>query len=484
MCATITVCPWPEAPGRETTALILPLAQPLPARTEVPQAALASVALPEPASGLPEPVSLALSGVITLATPVPVSIALTLPEHPARVLAGPVAEAMPVPLSVAYQAAADGTPPEEVAVALRPELVSPRRSQTPGLGLRAGAVGGARLAQPLSAADAARYRRIFDLQERGDLAAADQLIGELKDRSLLGHVLWQRYLHPTAYRSTYAELADWLEHYADHPGADRIYSLAQRRRPAGAKAPAAPVRGYLSGAGQDGLERARIEYRTSRERSASAAAAVQAWQRQIEELVGDGRAGEAEALLRQPAIQALLDPVEVDLAAWIVARGHLGAGQHAKALALAGRAADRSGAVAPELHWSAGISAWHLGKTELARRHFATLAETAAATPAERSRAAFWAARAAIVTFRPQLVGAYPAACRAVERLLRPAGAADAGRRVRPGAARPRRRDAARRGAAALPGRQARRRRSARSASSSAPSRRSASSPGAPRPSS
>src|SRR3546814_13274063 len=57
----------------------------------------------------------------------------------------------------------------------------------------------------------------------------------------MGHVLFQRYMHPTAWRSSFAELSGWLKHYADHPGADRIYRLALRRKPRGARAPAKPV---------------------------------------------------------------------------------------------------------------------------------------------------------------------------------------------------------------------------------------------------
>src|SRR4029450_9579417 len=43
--------------------------------------------------------------------------------------------------------------------------------------------------RPLSALDAARYRQIFRLQERGDWYAADRLISRLDDVRLLGHIL-------------------------------------------------------------------------------------------------------------------------------------------------------------------------------------------------------------------------------------------------------------------------------------------------------
>ena len=98
---------------------------------------------------------------------------------------------------------------------------------------------------PLSAADADRYRAIFRLQQGGEWQGADQLIGQLGDPLLMGHVLAQRYLHPTAYRSAYPELRDWLEHYADLPEAQQIYRLAGARRQKGdgpAREPAAVIR--------------------------------------------------------------------------------------------------------------------------------------------------------------------------------------------------------------------------------------------------
>jgi soluble lytic murein transglycosylase len=113
----------------------------------------------------------------------------------------------------------------------------------------------------LGARDVELYREIFSVQERGEWGRADRLIARLEDRVLLGHVLYQRYMHPTGYRSQFAELSAWLDAYADHPDADRVHRLASRRRPGGAPAPQAPVRGYLGGAGQELQERAEVRYR-------------------------------------------------------------------------------------------------------------------------------------------------------------------------------------------------------------------------------
>jgi hypothetical protein len=95
--------------------------------------------------------------------------------------------------------------------------------------------------RPLSAVDADRYRAIFRLQQRGDWQGADRLIGQLADPRLLGHVLAQRYLHPTAYHSAYPELRAWLEKYADLPEAQQIYRLANARIQKGDTPPREPT---------------------------------------------------------------------------------------------------------------------------------------------------------------------------------------------------------------------------------------------------
>ncbi len=97
------------------------------------------------------------------------------------------------------------------------------------------------LPQVLSDRDVGLYREIFALQTAGDWRAADRRMARLSDRRLLGHLLAQRYLHPTAYRSKYKELRDWMAHYADHPDARRIYKLALKRRPKNYKYPARPA---------------------------------------------------------------------------------------------------------------------------------------------------------------------------------------------------------------------------------------------------
>ena len=259
----------------------------------------------------------------------------------------------------------------------------------------------------LGARDIELYRQIFELQEHADWKRADGLIARLEDRVLLGHVLYQRYMHPTGYRSEFEELSAWLAEYADHPGAERVYRLALHRRPGGALAPQDPIRGYLGGAGQELQERGAIRYRGATARTPGEDALVEEWREDLARLVAAGQPTAAEDALGRADIAPLVDHVEMDLARWLVGHGHLAAGNPYKALALAGRAAARSGSLVPEIRWTAGLAAWRLGRSHLAAWHFVKLVNADSILPAERARAAFWAARAYLVEMRPHLVNRY-----------------------------------------------------------------------------
>jgi soluble lytic murein transglycosylase-like protein len=89
-------------------------------------------------------------------------------------------------------------------------------------------VSGPQLPRPLDAVNADRYREIFRAQARGNYKAADDVISELTDQSLIGNVLADRYLAPN-YKSTAKELSDWLKRYNSLPDAPAIYALAQRK---------------------------------------------------------------------------------------------------------------------------------------------------------------------------------------------------------------------------------------------------------------
>ncbi|MGI9488445.1 MAG: lytic transglycosylase domain-containing protein [Geminicoccaceae bacterium] len=248
--------------------------------------------------------------------------------------------------------------------------------------------------KPLSERTVLLYREIFDLQEDGAWKAADALLARLDDDTLLGHVQYQRYMHPTAYRSSYGELAAWLKAYGDHPSAKKVYKLALKRHPRGAAAPTRPAKGYMTGSGQKSQEVIRVRYRSKLRRSEAKETVVQAWLRDISRAGDRGRVEEAGNLFNQPDIHSITDAVETDLGRWALARAHFVKRDFKPALKLARKAAKRSAHIVPEMHWTVGMSAWRTGDINTAATHLAKLAEAEKAHNGERARAAYWAARA------------------------------------------------------------------------------------------
>ena len=243
----------------------------------------------------------------------------------------------------------------------------------------------------LTAEDEARYRTIFALQEQGWWPAADRMITELEDRLLMSYVLHQRFLHPTAYRSKYGELRDWLKAYADRPGADVIYRLAMKRRPKGAAKPRRPK----AVADSLGALPVRAEpYRSEKKLSWPQRRRVQKLQRRIRYYLRKTRLTDTEKLLATAEVRRLFDRVQVDGAYSKVAAGRFYLGDAEQALDLARAVALRSGVEVPLSHWTAGLAAWRLARMDLAVHHFEALALSHGVSGWNRAAGGYWAARA------------------------------------------------------------------------------------------
>ncbi|MFQ5983996.1 MAG: lytic transglycosylase domain-containing protein [Alphaproteobacteria bacterium] len=243
----------------------------------------------------------------------------------------------------------------------------------------------------LGQADVDRYRKIFALQEDGRWHAADHEIDKLSNRLLIGHVLAQRYLHPTKYRSTFRELAAWLEGYADHPHAPRIYRLASQRQPSDSPAPPRPVNGF-PGAGAPETAADKL-YPPATNRSTAEQQRLATLLGKLTGEVGRGHASHAERILKREEFRKLADDVEFDAAQREVAHAYFMNGEDEPALELAAVSAARSGAAVPLAHWTAGLAAYRMGKLEVARKHFEALALMRTAPDTAIAAGAFWAAR-------------------------------------------------------------------------------------------
>lgn len=251
--------------------------------------------------------------------------------------------------------------------------------------------------------DIALYRRIFDLQVGGDWKTADKLIAKLSDRVLLGHVMAQRYLHPTKYRSKYVELKDWLAEYGDHPDARRLYKLALTRRPKNWKYPTKPT---AAGGGLIPLiGEARKQLQPPRKRlSSEQRRRANTLYRQIRGSLRSGWTLAAKRIIQSAEVKKLFGSFTYDRAQAMLGARYFRDGRDEWALVWAERAAKRSGKYLPEAHWTAGLAAWHLGKREKAGEHFRAVAESPNSSAWMRSAGAFWAARSYLVGGNPSEV--------------------------------------------------------------------------------
>ncbi len=251
----------------------------------------------------------------------------------------------------------------------------------------------------LSSADQTRYRQAFARQEAGDFAAADRDLAKIENKALAGWLLYQRFMH-VDYRAGYAELAAWLAQHYDHPGAHQIYNLALQRQLKGQKPPRAPAPPSLglTGAGEAAYPA------IARERSLTVKSSLRKIGGTVADPLRSGKPDLAEARLEKPEIKRALTPAEYDHLRWQIAAAYYFKGDDGAALRIAGSVAARARQAVPLADWTAGLAAWRLGKHEAARAHFEALAGSKSAAAWNVAAGAYWAARANLVTGRPEHV--------------------------------------------------------------------------------
>ncbi len=258
------------------------------------------------------------------------------------------------------------------------------------------------LPEILSHEDVAIYREIFRLQEKAAWGPADRAIKKIKDPILMGHVQVQRYMHRCCYRSSYRELKRWLDHYADHPQATRVYKLARKRRPKRAAYPRRPVVGAGGPPAETvvGENPATPRPRLSRKNRKSARYLRSVFSRDLRR----GRLKNAAKILRRKDAGRLFGRLGYDAMQARLAFAYFRYGLDKDALRLAAASAARSGAKLPYANWTGGLAAWRLGRYGEAGRHFETLSQAESISGWTTSAGAYWAARAYLVGRQPERV--------------------------------------------------------------------------------
>ena len=249
--------------------------------------------------------------------------------------------------------------------------------------------------QSMSTADAALYKKVFAWQAQARWDKADALMNQLRDYRLRGHVLYQRYTHPTAYRASFDELAGWLDLYADHPGADRIYKMASARMP---KNFAGQLRkpknnGHMGGFIDVLADQGRA-YISPRKRSEAQRKEADNLSRAIRSDVAHGAPARAHKRLLEGNAAKLLDTAEYDQLQAQIAGSYMYGGDIKKALALALASARRSGDAAPDAGWIGGLSAWRQKNYKTAASLFEITARSPYSSTWMQAAGAYWASRA------------------------------------------------------------------------------------------
>ncbi len=228
-------------------------------------------------------------------------------------------------------------------------------------------------------------RRIFSLQEHGNIPEAIRVTGDLTNPLLLGTVKAEQLLGRYHWSSV-AELKDWMEHYRDLPDAPAIYNLLLQKLPHGTTVPDPPDVTLLShsaepqqAASKPDAVRNKLPSPDSVDRTA----------------IEQAQRGNITQALRLPRSYRL-GPADGARLRAEVARVLFTQNDDAGALRIV---EDSLKTTDPEDQNSltcyvGGLAAWRLDRFDQAKRLFEAGAGAAISSPRLRAATAFWAARA------------------------------------------------------------------------------------------
>lgn len=242
----------------------------------------------------------------------------------------------------------------------------------------------------VSEKDIARYKHIFRAIEKEDFKAADKEISGLENDILMGHVLASKYLSKN-YKTTFSELKNWLEKYADHPQTLKIYRLALRKGPAKdilcPEAAKNKVADFYSWANTDldNLNAADKKFVSSKIKT-------------FRKAIAQGKTKVARFVLENARFKKLVSNRDLDAMAATLAMKYLLDNNDKLAFQWASKASKRSQNASAS--WVAGIAAWRMKQYKTASVYFSRLAQSGNKDEWLVAAGAYWAYRANTVADR------------------------------------------------------------------------------------
>ncbi len=245
----------------------------------------------------------------------------------------------------------------------------------------------------LSDLDSARYQNIFAFQDNGEWQKSDAEITKLSDKSLMGYILHQRYMHPK-YNSKYQELSDWMDSYYYLPVAKDVYKLALKKKTKSKRSPrrAAITKG-LGGRLDKDIGYRRSVYRSNIKRSNKQVAEYRALTRSIRKAISSNRLSYGLDLVSKTKI---LDNVEKAEQRAKIAKAYFLNGDNKRAYGITRKDADKYGLDSPFSAWVAGLASWKNNDFKHAVKYFEMVASSKRSDSWLLSSGAYWAARANI----------------------------------------------------------------------------------------
>ncbi len=240
--------------------------------------------------------------------------------------------------------------------------------------------------------DVNNYQQAYYFQEQCKWKIANRFILKIKNKTLLGHIYAQKFLHPNCYKSKYLELYYWLKKYNDHPQAKRVYRLAIKRMPQGYKSPTKPSLPL-------GVESEKVnnlkknKYKSLKKLSSSQRAEKRKLINGIKSRVNKGWPTGALKLLNQRDVNLLLDQVEIDQQKELIAKGYFLADKNELAIKYASEALVNSAQYVPYAAWTAGLSSWRLEKYDDAANFFSLFSISLKDDAWHQTSGSFWTAR-------------------------------------------------------------------------------------------
>ncbi len=256
----------------------------------------------------------------------------------------------------------------------------------------------------LSENDAELYSKIFKLQKEMIKNRKSKVWDKIEkfklnisDKLLFGHLLADKYLHPTGWRSKYSELKIWLKKYNDHPDAYRIYRLAKRRQPQKVKSPTKPTGEFLNGYGNvsNDLIKPRIPFISKGNKYSRNAYRISI---QFRKSINKRKTSLAEKLLtnkntkkyltRQERAQLI---AELSHAFFIFKNDYKSIRQARVSISLS----NSENALA---YWAGGLASWRTKQIKLSKWFFNNLCKLKKGPESIISGGCFWSARLAFET--------------------------------------------------------------------------------------